>query len=66
MGWTGSSGSQPHRIHVSGLGVVGGWGRLSPNCWWVHLMGVLFPWMVGLSSVWWLGVGVPARILRTV
>jgi hypothetical protein len=38
-------------------GWVGGWGRLSPNCWWVHLMGVLFPWMVFLSGVWWFGVG---------
>ncbi len=34
----------------------GGWGRLSLNCWWVCLMGVLFPWMVGLSGVWW-GLG---------
>ena len=25
------------------VGVVGGWGRLSPDCWWVCSMGVLFP-----------------------
>ena len=29
------------------VGVVGGWGRLSPNCGGVHFLGVLFPWWVG-------------------
>jgi hypothetical protein len=36
----------------TGFGVVGGWGRLPPNCWWVHLMGGLFPLMVCSSGVW--------------
>jgi len=46
--------------------VSGGWGRLSPNCWWVHLMGVLFPLRVGSAVCGECRAGFPARILRTV